>query len=253
MFVYKITNTKNNKVYIGQSINSIEKRFQRHINDAVNNKLQTHFARAIRKHGKESFVVELIDTANTQEELNLKEQYWIRFYNSIDPEHGYNETDAINKCGGNTYMSKTKEEMAAIKKKLSDSKTGSNNPKATIVKCLNTETNKELVFDCVEDCRKYFNEATHRFITTRCLGITKSLYRSIWAIAYFENDYVYEPEVHKRGTVINVVDPEGNETEFKSIRQMCRELGFNRGNIQKIISNGVKKFVYGNSQIFVLN
>ena len=113
MWIYKITNVQNNKVYIGQTIRPVEQRFHRHINDALNNILDTHFARAIRKYGKESFIIEVIDTANSQEELNQKEQYWIRFYNSVN--EGYNETDAISKCGGNTYRSKTDEEMNIMK------------------------------------------------------------------------------------------------------------------------------------------
>ena len=72
MFIYKITNIKNNKVYIGQTIKPIEQRFKRHINDALNNILDTHFAMAIRKYGESCFRVELIDTAITQEELNIK-------------------------------------------------------------------------------------------------------------------------------------------------------------------------------------
>lgn len=74
MWIYKITNLINNKVYIGQTIRPIEDRFKRHINDAVNNVLDTHLARAIRKYGKENFIIEEIDTASTQEELTLKEQ-----------------------------------------------------------------------------------------------------------------------------------------------------------------------------------
>ena len=58
MWIYKITNIQNNKVYIGQSIRPINQRFQRHINDALNNILDTHFARAIKKYGKENFVIE---------------------------------------------------------------------------------------------------------------------------------------------------------------------------------------------------
>ena len=101
MWIYKITNIQNNKVYIGQTIRPIKDRLNRHINDALHNILDTHFARAIRKYGKESFIIEEIDTASSQEELNQKEQYWIQYYNAtID---GYNETDAIYKCGGNTY------------------------------------------------------------------------------------------------------------------------------------------------------
>ena len=75
MWIYKITNIQNNKCYIGQTIRPIEQRFHRHINDAMNNILNTHFARAIRKYGKENFIIEEIDTAKNQKELNLKEQY----------------------------------------------------------------------------------------------------------------------------------------------------------------------------------
>ena len=70
MFIYKITNTVNNKAYIGQSIRPIEQRFKRHISDATNNILDTHFARAIRKYGQNKFVIEQIDVANSQDELN---------------------------------------------------------------------------------------------------------------------------------------------------------------------------------------
>lgn len=73
MWIYKITNIQNNKIYIGQSIRPIEDRFHRHINDALNNILDTHFARAIRKYGKDNFTIEEIDSANSQEELTQKE------------------------------------------------------------------------------------------------------------------------------------------------------------------------------------
>ena len=36
MWIYKITNIQNNKVYIGQSIRPVNQRFRRHINDAIN-------------------------------------------------------------------------------------------------------------------------------------------------------------------------------------------------------------------------
>lgn len=65
MWIYKITNIQNNKVYIGQTINPIQKRFHRHIRDAMNNILDTHFARAIRKYGPENFIIEQIDSAKS--------------------------------------------------------------------------------------------------------------------------------------------------------------------------------------------
>ena len=98
IFIYKITNTINNKVYIGQSVRPVEQRFKRHILDAMNHTWDTHFARAIRKYGADNFYIEIIDTACNQTELNVKEQYWIKYYNST--KTGYNETDALYNVAG---------------------------------------------------------------------------------------------------------------------------------------------------------
>ena len=65
MWIYKITNIQNNKVYIGQSIRPVNQRFRRHINDAINNKLDTYFARAIRKYGKDNFYIKIISNLLT--------------------------------------------------------------------------------------------------------------------------------------------------------------------------------------------
>ena len=118
MYIYKITNIINGKCYIGQSIHPIQKRFHRHINDSINNIIDTHFARAIRKYGESNFLLEQIDTATNQKELTEKEQYWIKYYKSNNPSYGYNETDAIYKSGGNTYQNKTKEEIDKISQKI---------------------------------------------------------------------------------------------------------------------------------------
>jgi hypothetical protein len=55
MWIYKITCDVTGKIYVGQTINPIQDRFNRHINDSINNVLDTHFARAIRKYGPEHF------------------------------------------------------------------------------------------------------------------------------------------------------------------------------------------------------
>lgn len=43
MWIYKITNDINNKVYIGQSSRNVKERFTCHLNDAMSNRLDTHF------------------------------------------------------------------------------------------------------------------------------------------------------------------------------------------------------------------
>ena len=181
--IYKITNKINGKVYIGQTIRPVEYRFNRHINDAMHNILNTHFARAIRKYGPDQWQFEVIDNAETQEELNQKEQYWIRYYNSV--EEGYNETDAITKCGGNTYQSKTKQEMEEIKEKIRQTKLGAKNPMARRIKRINIITNEIDVFDTIISCAQACGINNGKTsITTRLNGQVKSPYKNIWLFEY---------------------------------------------------------------------
>lgn len=84
-YIYKISNTVNDKVYIGLTTRNPRKRFSEH---CVANSL---IGRAIRKHGIVSFNVEVIDTAMSKGELCKKERYWIREYNSF--KNGYNNTN----------------------------------------------------------------------------------------------------------------------------------------------------------------
>ena len=184
MWIYKITNILNQKIYIGQTIRPIEERFRRHINDALNNKIDTHLARAIRKYGKENFTIEVIDTAKTQEELTKKEQYWIRYYNSV--KIGYNETDATYKSGGNTYQNKTLKEMKEIKEKIRKSKIGAKNPMAKKVKRINIKTGKIDIFDTIISCAKACGIKNGKTsITTRLNGEIKTPYKDTWIFEYY--------------------------------------------------------------------
>lgn len=84
--IYKITNTYNDKIYIGQTIYTTLKRWAAH----VRSQCKTPFKRAINKYGKKSFIVEEIDIAYSKNELNYLEEYWIKFYRSTESKYGYN-------------------------------------------------------------------------------------------------------------------------------------------------------------------
>lgn len=86
MIIYKVTNTLNQKVYIGQTIKSLNVRWSTHGYRTKN----TYFANSIRRYGKENFIIEEIDRASNREELNEKEVYWIQFYDSTNKDKGYN-------------------------------------------------------------------------------------------------------------------------------------------------------------------
>jgi hypothetical protein len=110
--IYKVTNKENNKVYIGQTIQTLSERKSKHYYKAKQeNDYNTHFINALRKYSEKSFNWEIIDEAENQEDLDKKEKYWIHFYNSI--EQGYNTKDGgeviivtdkfLEKCGSHPF------------------------------------------------------------------------------------------------------------------------------------------------------
>lgn len=82
--IYKITKKENGKAYIGQS-NDIQRRFSEHQTKGVESRIPLDIA--IQKYGKDAFTYEVIEECSL-EELNEKEIYWIKFYNTV--ENGYN-------------------------------------------------------------------------------------------------------------------------------------------------------------------
>lgn len=149
MYIYKITNLINGKVYIGQTISTIQKRFSKHCGGE--NQL---ISRAIKKYGVDNFKVEEIDRADTREELDEKEVYWIKHYNSRTP-NGYNVE------GGGT---KNKEISSETRAKLSEANKGEKAP--WYGKHLTEETKRKLSESHKGKC-KYWEGKTRDSETIR--------------------------------------------------------------------------------------
>ena len=90
MFIYLIINKINSKLYVGQTIRSIESRWKQHMVDIK--RLKTHLANAIKKYGKENFSIHKIIECETRDELNKQEAYWIKYFDTKNPKKGYNMT-----------------------------------------------------------------------------------------------------------------------------------------------------------------
>lgn len=90
MIIYKITNNKNTKIYIGLTSVSLQERWTNHKSNARNSKVyKSALYSAMRKYGITSFSIEQIDTATSLEELNAKEISYIKELNTLSP-NGYN-------------------------------------------------------------------------------------------------------------------------------------------------------------------
>lgn len=92
--IYKITNSVNGKVYIGQTMRKPEDRWRQHINNSMretSRDYNSYFHNAIRKYGKEVFVFEEIERCDNTE-LDIREIFWIDYYQSFNNKYGYNLT-----------------------------------------------------------------------------------------------------------------------------------------------------------------
>lgn len=97
-YIYKITNTTNNKCYIGQTIKNINDRI--HPKTFCGHKGCVALYRAIKKYGPEKFAVDVISQSNSIDELNLMEKKYIIEFKSNNYKYGYNIRDGGN-GGGN--------------------------------------------------------------------------------------------------------------------------------------------------------
>ena len=111
--IYKITNSINGKVYIGQTVQKNPKmRWYDHQAKARCGVNQPLF-NAIRKYGVENFTWEVVDQADSLEALNKLEEQYVEQYDSMNS--GYN----VRKAGGNKLHNVTSiEKMKESQKKV---------------------------------------------------------------------------------------------------------------------------------------
>lgn len=117
MFLYKIQNKINKKIYIGQTTTSLKARWYCHIYECK--RVRKHpLYNAIKKYGKENFSIEEIGGVNSLTELNYQEWFLIHKYNTIWP-NGYNL-----KQGGNNKGKPLEHALLKTYKKVVNIKTG---------------------------------------------------------------------------------------------------------------------------------
>lgn len=108
-FLYRITNTMNSKIYIGQTVNP-RSRWYAHQTEAARDKPRMIIASAIKKHGNHNFVFEVIAQCKTQDDANYLETELVKQYEShISTGKGYNATH------GGMNAPKTEEWIKLIK------------------------------------------------------------------------------------------------------------------------------------------
>lgn len=105
--MYKIINQTNNKVYIGQSADAIQ-RWKQHQYYAKNpEKTGQYIHYAMAKHGIDNFIFEIIATCKTQEDADQTEILLVQQYDSRNKKLGYNI-----KSGGESMDDKSRQHLS---------------------------------------------------------------------------------------------------------------------------------------------
>lgn len=84
--IYIITNDINNKIYVGQTVQALNIRWNQH--KSKSNSKNYKISNAIRKYGAEHFKISLVENNILPTDLNEKEEEYIKLFNSVN--EGYN-------------------------------------------------------------------------------------------------------------------------------------------------------------------
>lgn len=108
--IYLIRNTVNDKKYVGQTWNSLSKRWASGYGRCI------HLDRAIKKYGKKVFYYEVLALCSDQETADYLESHYIHDYDTQNDKHGYN----IRSGGeGSQHSSSSIEKMTNSKRNKS--------------------------------------------------------------------------------------------------------------------------------------
>lgn len=101
--IYKITNLIDGKIYVGQTVQKLSRRFNQHKHGITKGVDQ-----AIKKYGIENFKIEPIEVCPC-EMLNEREMFWIKKLDCISPK-GYNLTS-----GGDSDFRRSEETLERMR------------------------------------------------------------------------------------------------------------------------------------------
>jgi group I intron endonuclease len=187
--IYKITNLKNDRCYIGQTTKENPwKRIRVHYRDST----MSYINKAITKHGESCFKWEILMTCFDKKGLNRMEKYFVKYFNSMSP-NGYNLKEGGD-CGGKSskitklkqslkrkHLLKNKTPKWKGKKRSKETRelmskqrkgfTSKNRIRARVcsnykrkkngdfvrVTAIHTKTGKESSYDTITDCCKDLN------------------------------------------------------------------------------------------------
>jgi group I intron endonuclease len=148
--IYKITNKVNNKVYIGCTVTSLEKRYYEHIYRCFKTDYKSKLYNSIKKYGEENFEIELIGECEVSNIYEIERKY-IEQYDSF--RNGLNSTLGGEGCLGYTHSPE-------IRRKISKTVKEGNSHKGKTYETLYGENGEEEKKKRRESVKKHWGNLT---------------------------------------------------------------------------------------------
>lgn len=158
-YIYLTTNLINNKKYIGKHLGLLNDEY---LGSGI------LIRQAIEKYGKENFKKEILYIAKDEEELNIKEKYYISYYNAVEDSNFYNIADGGQ--GGYVTKGYSPEQRKNTNKKISESLKGEKHPQYG--KSLNDEQKEKIK----NSLKKYWTEERRKERSEKYTGKSNPMY-----------------------------------------------------------------------------
>lgn len=201
--IYKITNSINNKIYIGQTCRDFNIRVKQHIYNSKKplEREKQAILRAIYKYGEDNFIFEELLSVKSIEDANNFEKYFIKLFNSQNKKYGYNLTG-----GGSSFYNLTEEQKEKKNKNISKAHLGKIRTEESKRKQSESRKNKKISppwkgGTLSEEWRKNLSEAHKGQISHRKRKVGKFkdgiLIKEYESITAAEKDGFYQGAIQK--------------------------------------------------------
>jgi len=211
--IYCIINKINNKVYIGSSVNCYHRIRGQHLPRLRNGKhTNPHLQLAFNKYKEKSFDFFIIEVCK-QNDLSLREQYYMKLYNSLDHNFGYNINADTTNCPLLTNDQKLKITM---------SKLGRSRGKTDVGITRSNSSKNWIAIICYQNKDYYLG-------TFRTKKIAREVYKT--SLARLKNGFL--PELNNPYRIkiatksVNCFDKNGSLVKHYSKMNMVRADGYN--------------------------
>jgi group I intron endonuclease len=199
--IYKITNTENNSLYIGCTINTLKHRFEEHCYRCLKTNINTKLCNSIRKYGVEKFTIELIDECSL-EKIYEREVELIKEYDSF--ENGLNSTLGGEGCLGYKHSPE-------IRVKISEAvKNGKSHKGKTYDEIYGDRVEEEKI-KRKEKVKNYWDNISEEDKKQRLLSLKNSVRKNakysietIQSIKKLISENVKSSEIHKQHPNVNI-------------------------------------------------